>query len=104
MEYPQIVETLKEIRIKKKISSHDISKTFGKTRQYLYLVEKGELDLKLKDYLTMCKVLNISPCLLLDSENAAFYETAKQLHNLSNRDFLLIKHMISLMENTIETL
>ena len=104
MEYEQILKKLRETRRKKKISGRQVAEVMGKSKQLIVYIEGGKVDLKLKDYLKFCEALEISPCALLDSENAAFYKTAEELHNLSNRDFLLIKHMISLMGSSIESL
>ena len=106
MEYETLIERLKELRKIKKVSCRDLAAAMEKTRGYIYYVENGKIELKMKDYLKICEFLDVSPRELLDSKNPReFYNrTAEQLENLSNRDFLLIKHLLSLMESPIETL
>ena len=99
MEYAEILKELKKLRREKKISGRQLAEAMGKSKQLIVYLENGSVDLKLKDYLKICEVLEISPVALLEGKSATYYETAKQLQNLSNRDFLLIKHMITLMEN-----
>ena len=105
MEYEQILKELKKLRREKKISGRQLAEAMGKSKQLIVYLENGSVDLKLKDYLKICEVLEISPCaLLVDGKSTAYYKTAEQLCNLSDRDFLLIKHLISLMESPIEAL
>ena len=105
MEYEQILEELKKLRLKKKMSGRTLAEAMGKSKMMISYFESGKVDLRLKDYLKICEVLEISPCaLLVDGKSTAYYKTAEQLCNLSDRDFLLIKHLISLMESPIESL
>ena len=106
MEYEKLLKKLKELRKMKKISCREIAEAMGKTRGYIYYLESGKTELKLKEYLKICEILEISPRELLDgSYPREFYNTtAEQLENLSNRDFLIIKHLLSLMESPVEIL
>ncbi len=106
MEYEKIIDQLKELRKSKKISREELADAIDVTKMTIYYIENKKTDLKLKDFLKICEVLDISPRELLDSKTPReFYNTtAEQLENLSNRDFLLVKNLIDLMENPIEAL
>ena len=99
MEYNEILENLKEERKKKNVSRRKLAEIIGKSENFIFHVESGKTDLKLKDYLKICDALEIPPQELLNSKySREFYNTtAEQLENLSNRDFLLVKNLIALM-------
>ena len=86
--------------MKKKISCERLGKHIDKTKMMVSYLENGKSDIRLKDFLKICEVLEISPCALLIGDKTDYYNTAVQLHNLSDRDFLIVKKLIASMETT----
>ena len=106
MEYRKLLENLRRTRIEKGLSQADFAKILNKTKQYVYLLEKGLTPLKMEDYFLICKALRISPRELIEGDfvNEEYNTTTKQLEKLSERDFLLMKHLLVLMETPTEYL
>lgn len=61
MEYNKFLENFKKVRMEKGFSLSDFAKAIKKTKQYVYLVEKGRTPLKMEDYFLICDLLKISP-------------------------------------------
>ena len=103
MENKSIIENIINIRKSKKISARKISLALGKSEQYMFLVEKGRIELKISDFIKVCEILEVSPNHLVNGMQER-YSCAKQLESLCERDFLLVKNLIFLMETSTEEL
>ena len=66
MNYKKFLLQLKTVRKQKGFSLRKLGNAIGITGQYLFAIENGRSPLKMKDYISICEVLEISPCLLLN--------------------------------------
>lgn len=97
--YEDLLRELKEMRIKKEISLQEMGRRLGISGQQVYAIETGKTPLKMPTYFSICKVLDISPRELL-SGNVTVGEIRsllKSIECLSERDFLIIRNLIMLM-------
>ena len=103
MDSKSVIENITKIRKSKNFSGRKLSLALGKSEQHIFLIEKGRIELKLSDFIKICEILDVSPNYLVYGTQER-YSCAKQLENLSERDLLLIKHLIFLMETPTEEL
>lgn len=99
MEYEKIVQAMKQVRKERGITISRLAKAIGISPQSLCYIENNKVPLKLKDYLSICNVLDVTPRELFVGSTIRedrFY-TAIQLELLSERDYRLIKDLIMLM-------
>ena len=61
MDYEQLLRQLKKIRLQKGISLRRLGEKLGVSGQYLSMVERGKVPLKVKDFFLLCSVLEVSP-------------------------------------------
>ena len=106
MEYEDFLKALRWERKQKGMSLQEMSKALGISLGKLSAFERGRTPLKVKDYLDICGVLQISPVELMGGTNlsAEQHYVADKIKNLSERDFRIIKDLIILMESQIEDL
>ena len=106
MEYEKFLKKLKEERKRKGISLRELGEKLGVTGQYISMWENNRTSLKMKDYISVCKVLEISPADLLEDETTQKeYQTVeKQITKLAKRDLKIVKDLIMLMGLATEDL
>ena len=103
MDSKRVIENIIEVRKLKKFSRKQLSLAIGRSHNYISLIEHGYTDLKIAEFIKICEVLEVTPNHLIYGTKD-HYSCAKQLENLPERDFLLIKHLITLMETPTEYL
>lgn len=69
MEYYDILKTIKQIRINKKITQQEIANYLNISQQSYSDLEKAKTKLTLVDFFKICKKLNISPINLIKEDN-----------------------------------
>ena len=106
MEYQVLLQRLKKVRKSKGISQRKMAEELGVSAQQVSLLERGVAVLKMEDYLSMCKILKISPKELMNGEvsQEEYHNVAEKLWGLSERDFRIVKDLIILMGLSIEDL
>ena len=99
MEYERFLEKLKKERKRKGVSLRVLGEKLGVTGQYISMWENNRTSLKMKDYFSICQVLEISPIELLKDETIKIEQQTieKQLNNLPERDLKIIKKLIMVM-------
>lgn len=100
MNYDEFLQDLRALRRSKGISQKEMGKKIGITGQMVSAIERGVIELKIRDYITMCEVLRISPKDLFDGDfsKGEYRGVEVRLSNLSERDFRIIKDLMMLME------
>lgn len=106
MEYERFLKKLKEERKRKGISLRKLGEELGVTGQIISMWENNRASLKIKDYFSVCKILEISPIDLLEDETIKKERqcVSERLKNLSERDLKILKDLIMLMELSTEDL
>ena len=106
MTYLEFLQKLKETRKKNGFSQRQLATAMHKSAQYISFVENNKTPLKVEDYLLFCDILKIHPSSLFDGviPQGEFRFLEKKLANLSQRDFRLLKDIITLMELNEEDL
>ena len=106
MDYKIFLQRLKSERKKRGISLREMGEILGVTGQYVSLWENNRAPLKMKDYFSICKILNVPLRDLLEDEKRKeeCQSIAKRLEGLPERDLKIIKELLMLMEFTTEDL
>ncbi len=60
---------LKKIRQEKNISAYELSLRIGKVNDYMYKVEKGEVNISLLRFIEICQALDVEPSYVLELLN-----------------------------------
>ena len=103
MDYEQLLRQLKKIRQQKGISLRRLGEKLGVSGQYLSMVERGKVPLKVKDFFLLCSVLEVSPKDVI-VEKKEYQTVAERMQTLPERDFKIIKDLLLLMELSKEDL
>jgi len=100
MDYETILKELKKERMKQRISLREIGKKMGVSGQQIHFFESGHTSLKLKDYLTLCDILGVSPRRFIGGEQTFNEEEqlAERLLNLSKRDMEMVYILLEFLE------
>lgn len=94
MEDYDILTTVKEIRINKKISQQEMADYLSMSQQSYSDLEKAKTKLSLIDFLRICKKLNIDPITIVSDQNSIIVsltqeeiEIINHLHDKINNQF-----------------
>lgn len=103
MDYEQLLKKLKKIRLQKSISLRSLGKKLGVSGQYLSMIERGKVPLKVKDFFLICSILEVLPKDVM-VEKKEYQTVADRIQALPERDFKIIKDLLLLMELSKEDL
>lgn len=100
MNYSKFLQEIRTLRRSRGFSQKEMGERIGITGQMVSAIERGAIELKVRDYIAMCEVLKISPKDLFDGEvsRGECQGVEERLNNLSERDFRIIKDLLMLME------
>lgn len=100
MDYELFLRDLKELRNKKGMSLREMGMKMGISGQQVSFFERGKTPLRIKDYFTICDILQVSPLALIEKQILTYEHRsiAERLSKLSERDFRIIKDLMILME------
>ena len=83
-----------------------MAKKLGMTTTTYCNIEYGKAHLKLEDYFKICEILKVSPKTFIASPvyGIECQRLAEEIESLSNRDYLLMRHFLRLLQTPIEGL
>ena len=99
MEYERILRVLKKTRKNKGITLRGLAPSVGVSPQTLCYIENNKVPLKMKEYLAICKALDVHPkeLLVVSTIKEERWNTAIRMELLQDRDYRIIKDLVMLM-------
>lgn len=97
MEYFLFLQKLRLARLEKRLSLRALGKEIGYSGQQIWQFEKGRTAIKVEDFLSICKVLNLSPCDFFENipNNDSHSKILQLLPRLSEPQCKLLIDLIS---------
>jgi transcriptional regulator with XRE-family HTH domain len=99
MQYEKILERIRQARKTAKKSIRAVAKEMDVSPQMVSFWERGLTPLRIKDFLLLCQILQISPCALMSNECIDWQreEAVSQLRRLPERDFQIAQQLIFIL-------
>lgn len=99
MDYEDFLKALRRERKSKGFSLKELGKAVGISLEKMSALERGRTALKVKEYLMICDILQISPAELMGAKPLTAEQNyiADKMKNLSERDSKIVKDLILLM-------
>lgn len=93
----KILDELRAIRKEKGISLRQMGEAIGKTGAHVGMLESGKTALRLEDFLAMCRVLEVSPALLLEGGGIGreAWRLMLEMKDLSAADFAVVAAVVA---------
>lgn len=100
MQTEELLKKIKCLRKQRKLSAKEMGDALGVSMQTYFAIESGRKALKMEDYFKICKALNISPRLWIEDgeHKIECQRLAEEIENLPNREFLLLRHWLFLLQ------
>ena len=98
-----VSERITQLRIKKGISEQKMSFELGHSGNYIQLISSGKMVPSLKEFLSICEFLEISPSLFFEEtiENPALVqECINSIQKISESDLKLLAALLERFKKT----
>ena len=98
MQYELVLKKIHDERVRQKVSLRKVGRVLGISAQQVSAIEKGRSPLKMKYFLLICQILKTHPYTFFQEKSQEkCIALAEKIERLSQRDYLLISNLITLM-------
>ena len=97
-----IRDRITELRMKKGVSEYKMSYDLGKSRGYIYNISSGKSLPPMKEFLSICEYLEVTPQQFFDSDTKhpeLLQKAIGGMKDLSENDMLMLLGIISRLHN-----
>ena len=107
MTYERFLEKIKQLRKSQGISLQTVANELGMANCQYSNIERGKCGFKVEDFLSVCKVLTVSPKHVFDEDMLKLGEYKAIIENLKklpDRDCRIVKDLVMLMSLAFDDL